>query len=118
MKVDIIAHKGSMRILHAISERETMNFSEFRRLVGSPTTTSKCLQGLVGAGLLVKEIQADRYRSVKYSLTAKGAAYACQSPLSTRYAVPLTPLAASAADNDTVTLLSHQPALPEAPDSE
>ena len=73
MKVDIIARKGSMRIMHAIAEQETMNFSEFRRLVGSPTTTSKCLRGLVDAGLLTREIQADRYRSVKYSLTKKGA---------------------------------------------
>jgi DNA-binding HxlR family transcriptional regulator len=31
------------------------------------------LRGLAEAGLVTKEIQADRYRSVKYSLTAKGA---------------------------------------------
>ena len=63
-----------MRILYALAEKgEAMNFTEFKRLVGSPTTTSHCLRSLVQAGLVDKEIQADRYRSVKYSLTKKGA---------------------------------------------
>lgn len=73
MKIDILARKGTMRVLCALADRGEMNFTEFRRLVGSPTTTSKCLQSLVEAGLVKKEIQADRYRSVRYSLTARGA---------------------------------------------
>ena len=73
MKIDALAKRGTMRILCALAERgEAMNFTEFKRLVGSPTTTSRCLQGLVGAGLVKKEIQADRYRSVRYSLTDRG----------------------------------------------
>jgi len=73
LKIDILAKRGTMRILYTLAEKgEAMNFTEFKRLVGSPTTTSSCLQDLVRAGLVKKEIQADRYRSVKYSLTVKG----------------------------------------------
>ena len=73
MKIDIIARRGTMRILCALAEKgEAMNFTEFKRLVGSPTTTSRCLQSLVGAGFVKKAIQADRYRSVRYSLTDRG----------------------------------------------
>jgi DNA-binding HxlR family transcriptional regulator len=49
-----------------------LGWSEFKRLVGSPITTSSCPRGLAGAGLVKKEIQADRYRSVRYSLTDRG----------------------------------------------
>jgi len=72
LKIDIIARRGTMRILCALADKGAMNFTEFKRLVGSPTTTSSCLRGLVGAGLVRKEIQADRYRSVRYSLTDRG----------------------------------------------
>ena len=73
MKIDALAKRGTMRVLYALAEKgEAMNFTEFRRLVGSPTTTSGCLRGLVGSGLVKREIQADRYRSVRYSLTEKG----------------------------------------------
>ena len=74
MKLDVLAKRGMMKILYALVEKgEAMNFTEFKMLVGSPTTTSNCLRSLVQAGLLDKEIQDDRYRSVKYSLTQKGA---------------------------------------------
>jgi DNA-binding HxlR family transcriptional regulator len=73
LKIDILARKGTMRVLCALADRGAMSFTEFRRLVGSPTTTSKCLRGLVEAGLMKREIQADRYRSVRYSLTERGA---------------------------------------------
>ena len=73
MKLDTLTKRGTMRILYALAEgRKAMNFTEFKSLVGSPTTTSHCLRSLVHAGLLNKEIQDDRYRSVKYSLTEKG----------------------------------------------
>lgn len=73
LKIDALAKRGTMRILYTLAEKgKAMNFTEFRRLVGSPTTTSSCLRGLVGAGLVKKEIQADRYRSVRYSLTDRG----------------------------------------------
>jgi DNA-binding HxlR family transcriptional regulator len=62
-----------MRALCALADRWEMSFTDLRRLVGSPTTTSKCLRGLIEAGLIKREIQADRYRSVRYSLTEKGA---------------------------------------------
>lgn len=73
MKIDILARKGTMRVLCALADQGAMSFTGFRQLVGSPTTTSKCLRGLVEAGLLRREIQADRYRSVRYSLTERGA---------------------------------------------
>ena len=73
LKLDALAKRGTMGILYALAEKgEAMNFTEFKRLVGSPTTTSRCLHELAQAGLVRKEIQADRYRSVKYSLTEKG----------------------------------------------
>lgn len=49
-----------------------MNFSEIRKLVGSPTTTSKRLQELVKIGAVKRKVQDDRFRSVRYSLTNKG----------------------------------------------
>ena len=73
MKLDDLAKRGMMKILYALAEKgEAMNFSEFKNLVGSPTTTSNCLRSLVQTGFLDKKIQDDRYRSVKYSLTEKG----------------------------------------------
>jgi DNA-binding HxlR family transcriptional regulator len=49
-----------------------MNFTEIQELVGSPTTASQRLQELTRLRILKREVQADRFRSVRYSLTEKG----------------------------------------------
>jgi DNA-binding HxlR family transcriptional regulator len=73
LKIDALAKRGTMRILYTLAEKgEAMNFRVQAACGRSPTTTSRCLQGLVDAGLVKKEIQADRYRSVRYSLTDRG----------------------------------------------
>jgi DNA-binding HxlR family transcriptional regulator len=73
LEFDVLAKKGVREILHALAEKKGMNFSELRELVGSPTTASQRLQELTGLGILRREVQADRFRSVRYSLTEKGA---------------------------------------------
>ena len=72
MKFELLARKGTKEILYALSEKDGMKFTELKTLVGSPTTASQRLQELAGAGVVEREVQADRYRSVKYSLTKKG----------------------------------------------
>lgn len=64
--------KGSKEILCALAKRK-MNFTELNKLVGSPTTVSKRLQELVSFGLVDREVQPNRFRKVRYSLTRRGA---------------------------------------------
>jgi len=72
LTLDILTKKGSKKILDALEKRK-MNFTELKKLVGSPVTTSKRLQELVSFGLVDREVQANRFRKVKYSLTRRGA---------------------------------------------
>ena len=72
LNLELLERKGMLKILKALAEKPEMKFTEIRRIVGSPPSTSRCLQDLVKAGLLKKEILPDRYRSVEYSLTQRG----------------------------------------------
>lgn len=72
MGFNVLVKKGVKEILHALADKKGMNFTELRELVGSPTTTSQRLQELTELGILRREVQADRFRSVRYSLTEKG----------------------------------------------
>jgi len=54
-------------------DKKGMSFTELREIIGSPTTASQRLQELTELGILRREVQADRFRSVKYSMTEKGA---------------------------------------------
>jgi DNA-binding HxlR family transcriptional regulator len=69
---NVLAKKGVREILQALADKKGTNFTEIQELVGSPTTASQRLQELTGLGILKREVQADRFRSVKYSLTEKG----------------------------------------------
>lgn len=73
MGFDVLAKKGAKEILLALADKKGMNFTELKELVGSPTTASQRLQELTGLGILKRGVQADRFRSVRYSLTEKGA---------------------------------------------
>jgi len=73
LEFDVLAKKGVKEILRALADKKGMNFTELRELVGSPTTASQRLQELTKLGILKREVQADRFRSVRYSLTEKGA---------------------------------------------
>ena len=73
MEFGVLAKKGVKEILRALADKKGMNFTELRELVRSPTTASQRLQELTGLGILKREVQADRFRSVRYSLTDKGA---------------------------------------------
>ncbi len=64
--------KWSKEILFELMREGVMNFSEVRKMVGSPTTASKRLRELVDMGAVKREVQDDRFRSVSYSLTDKG----------------------------------------------
>jgi DNA-binding HxlR family transcriptional regulator len=69
---DVLAKKGVKEILQALADKKGMNFTEIQELVGSPTTASQRLQELTRLRVLKREVQADRFRSVRYSLTEKG----------------------------------------------
>ena len=72
LAVDTLAKKGNREILYALAKGKALNFTELKDLVGSPTTASQRLQELTGWGLVGREVQPDRFRSVRYSLTQKG----------------------------------------------
>jgi DNA-binding HxlR family transcriptional regulator len=72
LEFDILGKKGVKEILNALASKKEMNFTELRELVGSPTTASQRLLELTRLGILKREVQADRFRSVRYSLTEKG----------------------------------------------
>lgn len=73
LSLEILAKRGSRKILYALAASKTgMNFTELKKLTGSPTTTSQRLQELTKLGILKRGVQADRFRSVRYSLTEKG----------------------------------------------
>lgn len=73
MKFDLLAKKGATEILLKLVEEDELNFSDVKEMVGSPTTASNRLDELRELGLIEREVQDDRYRSVEYSLTEKGA---------------------------------------------
>lgn len=72
MKIELLAKKGAIRLLRALSKKKELKFAEIQKLIGSPTTASQRLKELEGMGVVRREVQADRYRSVRYSLTDKG----------------------------------------------
>jgi len=72
LEFDILGKKGVKEILNALASKKEMNFTELRELVGSPTTASQRLLELTRLGILKREVQADRFRSVRYSLTERG----------------------------------------------
>lgn len=72
LKIELLGKKGAREVLYALAEKGRLNFTELKELVGSPTTTSERLQELVQAGAVKREVQADQYRTVIYSLTEKG----------------------------------------------
>lgn len=72
MGFEVLAKKGVKEILQALADKKGMNFTEIQELVGSPTTASQRLQELTRLRILKREVQADRFRSVRYSLTEKG----------------------------------------------
>lgn len=73
LSLEILAKRGSRKILYTLAASKTgMNFTELKKLSGSPTTTSQRLQELTKLGILKRRVQADRFRSVRYSLTEKG----------------------------------------------
>lgn len=72
MKIELLAKKGAIRLLRSLSKKKELKFTEVQEFVGSPTTASQRLKELEGMGVVRREVQADRYRSVQYSLTDKG----------------------------------------------
>ena len=73
LSLEILAKKGSKEILYALTASRTgMKFTELKEIIGSPTTASQRLQELTDLGLLKRDVQADQYRTVIYSLTEKG----------------------------------------------
>lgn len=72
MKLEFLTKRGSREILYALVDKKRMKFTELKKLVRSPTTASQRLQELTSLGLIKRDVQADQYRTVIYSLTKKG----------------------------------------------
>jgi len=72
LNLELLAKRGSKEILYALVDKKGMKFTELRELVGSPTTASQRLQALMDLELIKRDVQADQYRTVIYSLTEKG----------------------------------------------
>jgi DNA-binding HxlR family transcriptional regulator len=72
LKIELLGKKGAKEVLYALADKRRLNFTDLKDLVGSPTTASERLQELTKAGLIKRDVQADQYRTVLYSLTPKG----------------------------------------------
>jgi DNA-binding HxlR family transcriptional regulator len=73
LEIGLLAKKGAKKILYELASGMSKKFIELKELVGSPTTTSQRLQELAKAGIIRRDVQADKYRTVMYSLTKRGA---------------------------------------------
>ena len=60
---------ASFRVL---VDKKGMRFTKLKELVENPTTASQRLQELAELGLVKRDVQADQYWTVIYSLTEKG----------------------------------------------
>lgn len=70
--IEVVALKGTRRILVALTHKEKMNFSELARIVGFSTTTTRSLKAMEAHLLVTKEVLNEPYRPVAYSLTDRG----------------------------------------------
>jgi len=72
LRVELLGREGTKTILHALADKGSLKFTDLRKLIGSPTTTSDRLRELIKENVVKREVQSDRYRTVMYSLTKKG----------------------------------------------
>ncbi|MFQ5710139.1 MAG: winged helix-turn-helix transcriptional regulator [Candidatus Geothermarchaeales archaeon] len=69
---ELLALRGARIALLELRERGGMRYSDLAKAVGHSTTTSRALNAMEGMGLVKREVLAEKYRPVVYSLTEKG----------------------------------------------
>jgi len=69
---ELLALKGTIRILKQLSREPRIAYSDLVRTVGHSTTTTRALNAMVKLDLLQKEVLNEKYRPVVYFLTDKG----------------------------------------------
>lgn len=67
----VLGKKNMVNILHLLA-RDKKKYREVEKLLGNPSTTARHLKLLEEEGLIKREVSAERYRPVYYSLTSKG----------------------------------------------
>ncbi len=70
--LDVLALRGTERILSTLKEKGRVRYSDLADLVGFATTTTRALKAMEEARLVNKEVLNEPYRPVVYSLTEKG----------------------------------------------
>ena len=69
---DVLALKGTRKVLELLKAKDQMRYSELVNVVGFSTTTSRALKAMEAAKLVEREVLDEPYRPVAYSLTEKG----------------------------------------------
>lgn len=69
---ELLALKGTTRILEELRQRQKSMYSDLVRIVGHSTTTTRALNAMMALGFIEKEVLNKRYRPVVYFLTEKG----------------------------------------------
>lgn len=70
--IEILALKGTAKILAALMKYEKMKYSELTKVVGFSTTTTRALKAMGSQKLVSKQVLNEPYRPVEYSLTERG----------------------------------------------
>ena len=70
--VNLLALKGTRKILVSMEKTGRMNYSEIVKIVGFATTTTRSLKGMEKLGIVKRQVLNEPYRPVAYSLTEKG----------------------------------------------
>jgi DNA-binding HxlR family transcriptional regulator len=70
--IQLLALKGTMKILFSLEKSGTLRYSEIVDIVGYSTTATRALKRMQRQGILKREILDEPYRPVSYTLTDKG----------------------------------------------
>lgn len=68
----VLALRGTVRVLQALAENGPMKYKELVGKVGFSTTTSRCLKALEIHEAIQKRVLNEAYRPVEYRITDKG----------------------------------------------
>jgi DNA-binding HxlR family transcriptional regulator len=70
--IQLLALKGTQKILLSIEKAGRMKYSEIVKVVGFSTTATRSLKSMEKLGIARREVLDEPYRPVAYSLTEKG----------------------------------------------
>jgi DNA-binding HxlR family transcriptional regulator len=70
--VQMLALRGTKKILFSLEKAGKMRYSEIVKAVGYSTTSTRALKSMERHGIVKKEVLNEPYRPVAYWLTEKG----------------------------------------------